>query len=75
VYELLPGVDSRAAWQEARLLRNCTHPRIVPLLGIAIRVGAHPAAAPLLQRAVRVHMHACCLAAPCPPHLCPPHTR
>ncbi len=38
VIELDPGVDSRAVWHEARLMRRCVHDRIVPLYGIAIKV-------------------------------------
>ena len=38
VFELEPGVDSGAVWQEVCLLRRCTHERIVPLLGVAIKV-------------------------------------
>ncbi|PSC75307.1 Serine threonine-kinase CTR1 [Micractinium conductrix] len=37
VFELLPGMDSRAAWHEAALLRECIHDRIVPLYGVAIK--------------------------------------
>jgi len=40
VVELFSGVDSQAAWHEAVLLRKCVHRRIVPLLGVALEVGA-----------------------------------
>ena len=40
VIELLPGMDSHTAWREAALLRDCTHERIVPLYGVAFKVGA-----------------------------------
>lgn len=38
VIELLPGMDSHTAWREAALLRDCTHERIVPLYGVALKV-------------------------------------
>lgn len=38
VFELDAGADSRAAWQEVSLLHRCTHRRIVPLLGVALKV-------------------------------------
>ena len=38
VFELQPGVESGAIWQEVWLLRRCTHERIVPLLGVAVKV-------------------------------------
>ena len=39
VIELQAGVDSRAAWHEAQVLQRCAHARIVPLFGVAIKVG------------------------------------
>jgi hypothetical protein len=39
VIELLPGMDSDIAWREAALLRDCSHERIVPLYGVALKVG------------------------------------
>ena len=38
VFELNPGMDSGGVWQEVSLLRRCSHKRIVPLLGVAIKV-------------------------------------
>ena len=38
VFELQPGVESGAIWQEVCLLRRCIHERIVPLLGVAVKV-------------------------------------
>ena len=38
VFELQAEMDSGAVWQEVCLLRRCTHERIVPLLGVAIKV-------------------------------------
>ena len=38
VFELEPGMDSSSVWQEVCLLRRCTHERIVPLLGVAVKV-------------------------------------
>lgn len=40
VFELQPGLDSRVAWREVSLLRQCVHERLVPLLGVALTVGA-----------------------------------
>ena len=37
--ELQPGMDSGAVWREASLLRRCHHDRVVPLIGVAIKVG------------------------------------
>jgi len=45
VFELYPGVDSSRVWREARLMRMCSHPRIVPLLGVAVQVSAAAAGA------------------------------
>ena len=39
VFELQAGVDSGEMWREAALLRQCEHPRIVPILGIALKAG------------------------------------
>lgn len=39
VIELLPGTDSQQLWREVALLRKSTHQRIVPLLGVAVKVG------------------------------------
>ena len=36
--ELEPGVASGAFWREARMLQRCSHARIVPLHGVAIKV-------------------------------------
>ena len=36
--ELEPGVSSGAFWHEARMLQRCSHDRIVPLHGVAIKV-------------------------------------
>ena len=38
VFELQAGMDSGAVWQEVCILRRCTHDRIVPLLGVAVKV-------------------------------------
>jgi hypothetical protein len=38
VFELDPGMGSGSIWQEVSLLRRCNHKRIVPLLGVAIKV-------------------------------------
>jgi hypothetical protein len=38
VFELLPGIESQEAWQEAALLCHCAHDRIVPLYGVALTV-------------------------------------
>jgi hypothetical protein len=46
VFELLPGADLQAVWDEAALLRQCTHERIVSLFGVAVQVGG-----PLLPNA------------------------
>jgi hypothetical protein len=40
VIKLLPGMDSHTVGREAALLRDCTHERIVPLYGVALKVGA-----------------------------------
>lgn len=37
VFELDQGSDSRAPWHEVSLLHACTHRRVVPLLGVALR--------------------------------------
>ncbi|KAL4423507.1 hypothetical protein ABPG77_003640 [Micractinium sp. CCAP 211/92] len=37
VFELHPGLHSHAIWQEAALMRRCSHPRVLPLLGIALK--------------------------------------
>lgn len=38
VFELHAGLHSHAIWQEAALMRRCSHPRVLPLLGIALKV-------------------------------------
>lgn len=38
VFELGAGLDSTAMWHEVALLRNCRHPRVVQLLGVAVEV-------------------------------------
>ena len=38
VFELEPGLSSGRVWREVALLRRCIHPRIVPVLGVAIQV-------------------------------------
>lgn len=38
VFELHPGMHSHAVWQEASLMRHCSHPRVLSLLGIALKV-------------------------------------
>ena len=40
VFELEPGVGVGAAWREVATMRACTHRRVLPLLGVAIQVGA-----------------------------------
>ncbi|PSC74771.1 serine threonine-kinase [Micractinium conductrix] len=35
-FELEFGVDDAMVWQEIAIMRRCQHPRIVPLLGVAI---------------------------------------
>ncbi|KAL4440185.1 hypothetical protein ABPG75_003186 [Micractinium tetrahymenae] len=37
MFELEAGMDSGVVWREVSLLRSCTHPRIVPLLGVALK--------------------------------------
>ncbi|PRW56560.1 S-adenosyl-L-methionine-dependent methyltransferase domain-containing [Chlorella sorokiniana] len=37
VLELQPGMGSQAFWHEIALLKRCTHPRIVPVYGVAIQ--------------------------------------
>ncbi|PSC77000.1 kinesin KP1-like isoform B [Micractinium conductrix] len=37
VLELEAGVDAGMVWQEVALMRQCCHPRVVPLLGVAIQ--------------------------------------
>ncbi|KAI3427363.1 hypothetical protein D9Q98_010279 [Chlorella vulgaris] len=37
VFELLPELDSSAVWREVALLRQCRHPRIVPVYGVAMK--------------------------------------
>ena len=39
VVELQLGMHSEAFWGEVALLHRCTHPRIVPVYGVAIEVG------------------------------------
>lgn len=39
VFELQPVLDPHTAWREVSLLRQCAHARIVPLFGVALRVG------------------------------------
>ena len=36
--ELAPGVDSSSLWREVALHRECLHPHIVPLFGVALKV-------------------------------------
>lgn len=38
VFDLMPGMDSARMWREVTLMRQCSHPRILPLLGVAIKV-------------------------------------
>ena len=51
MFELLPGADLQAVWDEAALLRQCAHERIVPLFGVAVQVGG------LLKPAGQVQCH------------------
>lgn len=37
--EVERGVDSSAVWREVALMRRCQHPRVVQLLGVALKVG------------------------------------
>lgn len=37
VFELEAGTHSGKVWHEVSLLRRCVHPRIVPLLGVALK--------------------------------------
>ncbi|KAL4437186.1 hypothetical protein ABPG75_004325 [Micractinium tetrahymenae] len=37
VFELQPGAQSHTVWQEAALMRRCSHPHVLPLLGIALK--------------------------------------
>ncbi|PSC67189.1 Serine threonine-kinase CTR1 isoform B [Micractinium conductrix] len=36
VFELEPGIDGARVWQEVALMRRCSHPRIVPVVGVTI---------------------------------------
>lgn len=38
VFELGPGINSGTVWQEVSLLRNCSHPRVVQMLGVSVEV-------------------------------------
>ena len=37
VFQLHPGMQSRAFWHEISLLARCMHPRVVPVYGVAIQ--------------------------------------
>lgn len=47
VYEAAGSVDAALVWNEAAMLRSCTHPRILPLYGISVEVRTHPQWPPL----------------------------
>jgi len=42
VFAVQPGIDSHAFWHEISLLSRCVHPRIVPILGVAVHVRVCP---------------------------------
>ena len=71
-FELGAGIDSGQMWQEVALLRNCQHPRVVQLLGVAVEVRAPPRQRGR-GRALRRLAHAL-LPARCPPSCAAPIT-
>ena len=39
MYELDHGMDASVMWREAAMLRDAVHDHIVPLYGVAVKVG------------------------------------
>ena len=62
VFELEAGVDSATLWREVLLLRQCRHPRIVPLLGVALEVRLGGGCLPVYGSPRRARCHSLHLA-------------
>ena len=61
VYEVAGSVDAALVWNEAAMLRSCTHPRILPLYGISVEVRTHlPALLALLANLHHTRLCAYC---------------